>query len=545
MGRRVALAPFIPLAWVLVTLAAGCARDEVKTDRSSEPVRQSPDDQAVRPVSLPDVSGAAASVQRQLQGAYSSSIQKIESPASTASERGNAYGDLGKLFMAAEYPVSAEACFLNAQALMPGDERWPYYLGHLYRKRGDLAKSAASFERTLRLQPGDLAALIWLGDVYLAQARPEAAESPLTKALSLQPRSVAALFGLGRVAVARHEYAAAVQYLEKALTLDRGASVVHYPLALAYRGLGEVQKAEAHLRQPHAGEIGPPDPLMDDLGGLLESAAAYEFRGIRALDRGDSQGAAAYFRKGIELAPDRAPLHHRLGTALMITGDARGALEQFEEALRLDPRLARAHYSLGVILLSSGKTEEAIERLSAAVKYEPNYVEAHFLLANALRERGQLREAVSHYEQIVRIDPRIAQAWLEEGMALVRLKRYQEARDRLIKGMEVHPDHPGFAHMLARLMAAAPDDRVRDGQRALALIQGLLTNHRDPDTGETMAMALAELGRYEDAATWQREAIAAAKQAGDDGLAQRMGENLKRYQRHEPCRTPWREDDMP
>ena len=32
--------------------------------------------------------------------------------------------------------------------------------------------------------------------------------------------------------------------------------------------------------------------------------------------------------------------------------------------------------------------------------------------------------------------------------------------------MKAFPDQPGFAHALARLLAAAPDDRVRDGARA-------------------------------------------------------------------------------
>ena len=100
--------------------------------------------------------------------------------------------------MAAEYRDAAEPCFLNAQALMPSDRRWPYYLAHLYRLRNEPAKSAAFFEKALQLRPDDVAALVWLGGVYLLQGRPEPAEPLFTKALSLQPRLAAALFGLGR-----------------------------------------------------------------------------------------------------------------------------------------------------------------------------------------------------------------------------------------------------------------------------------------------------------------------------------------------------------
>ena len=42
---------------------------------------------------------------------------------------------------------------------------------------------------------------------------------------------------------------------------------------------------------------------------------------------------------------------------------------------------------------------------------------------------------------------------------------------------------------------------------------------------------------------WQREAIAAAEQSGDRGIAQRIADNLRLYEARKPCRTPWRPDE--
>ena len=83
--------------------------------------------------------------------------------------------------------------------------------------------------------------------------------------------------------------------------------------------------------------------------------------------------------------------------------------------------------------------------------------------------------------------------------------------------MNTYPDQPGFAHALARLLAAAPDDRVRDGRRALALMQTLLQQQKTMALAETMAMTLAESGEYEQAVKWQRDAMAAAEPGGQDG----------------------------
>jgi tetratricopeptide (TPR) repeat protein len=228
---------------------------------------------------------------------------------------------------------------------------------------------------------------------------------------------------------------------------------------MAYRGMGNLEQAEAHLRQRAPGEILPPDPLREQLDGLLESAVAYEVRGARALDDAEWTKAVEYFRKGIELAPGEPSLRHKLGTALAMTGDTQGAATQFEEVTRRWPTFAKAQYSLGVILAASGRHREAIEHFAAAVKSEPAYVEAQLQWAEALRNSGRFGESLPHYEQAMRLDPRIADARLGYAMALAGLKRYDDARVQLTEGRMLYPTRPEFAETLARL--PIPDGKPR------------------------------------------------------------------------------------
>ena len=58
-----------------------------------------------------------------------------------------------------------------------------------------------------------------------------------------------------------------------------------------------------------------------------------------------------------------------------------------------------------------------------------------------------------------------------------------------------------------------------------------------------VAMALAELGQYDQATQWQRGAIDAAMKQGRTELGERMAANLRLYESHTPCRTPWRDDE--
>jgi len=129
-------------------------------------------------------------------------------------------------------------------------------------------------------------------------------------------------------------------------------------------------------------------------------------------------------------------------------------------------------------------------------------------------------------------------------MGLVRLGRYREARDRLERDVQSFPDQPGIAHALARLLAAAPDDQIRDGERAVRMVGELTkTQPRTPVLIETMAMALAEVGRFEEAVKRQSEAMEAARGAGRTDMAAQLAANLRLYQGRRPCRMPWTSDD--
>lgn len=487
--------------------------------------------------SLPDLSRAAESVQSQLREHSAALTRVTANPKVSPGELADAYGAMGMLLMAAEYREAAEAYLLDAETLAPDAARWPYYLAHLYRAAGDNAKSQEEFERVIRLQPRNVSALVWLGDTFLDQGRPEAAQPLFDRALADDPQSIAALVGLGGAALARSDYARAVDHLERALALDPRARAIHYQLAMAYRGLGRPDKADAHLRLRAPGTIRPTDPLMAELETILESPVAYEVRGAKALDERDFAAAAHYFRKGIDLAPGESALHHKLGTALYLSGDPRGAANEFGEALRLSPAFAKAHYSLGVMLAADGRTADALAHLNAAVRADPAYVEARVRLADVLRRSGRSAESLSRYAEAAAIDPRALDAALGYVLALVDLHRYREARDRLQENVQQYPNRPEFIHALVRLLTAAPDAAVRDGQQALLLMRGVLEREpRGVDVGELMAMTQAELGQYGEAVTWQREALAMAERLSRPDLVRRLTETLARYERRQPCR---------
>ena len=397
-------------ALAAVLVVAGCRSAE----NTSAPVSGA----ALPAVQLPDLSNTSDAFRAQAQQHFAG-LQTTRDA--------NAYGEFGKLLLAAEYYDAATPPLLHAQALAPKEFRWTYYLGHVYRERSEWADAAAAFERALAVRPDDVAALVWLGEVRLAQGQAEAAERAFQRAADIEPRANATWFGLGRAALARRDYRRAVDTLERALALDPLASSIRYPLAQAYRALGDSAKADAHLAQRGDVQPGMPDPLLRELEGLLENALAYEARAREALERGDWESTIAAARAGLRLASGtpavEASLRHRLGTALAQTGHPDEAFQEFERAVQVQPDFARGHYSLGIMLSAAGRPADAIARLSTAIKLNPGYVEARVALGEILLAIGRASDALVQYDAALEVAPDFAPAREGRDAALARRRQ--------------------------------------------------------------------------------------------------------------------------
>lgn len=494
---------------------------------------------------LPDISKLVPSVQRQITEQHDWLVKTLAKADATATDRANAHGELGRLFMAAQLPDAALAEFTAAESSNPSDYRWPYFMAQLAKSAGDLPKAQRLFEHVLQLKPDDMDSLVWLGDVSLAAGNLDVAERTFARALQLDPNSVSAKYGAGRTALAKGNHREAVAQLESALSLNPKATAAHYPLSQAYAALGDTAKSAEHLALRRDGRIAPRDTLMVELDSLLQSPQSFETLGIRRLDEENWPGAAEMFRKGLALAPDQPSLHHRLATALSMMQDEKGAIAEFEAAVALSPEYFPSQFSLGVLAQEKGQHAQAIERFTAALKARPNYTEARLRLASSLRRTGKLADALAAYREALGTAPDNPEARMGTVMVLSKLRRDREAKQTLEDALKASGGDLVAMHALARVLSASPDASVRDGRRAMDLVQQMMQRGRTLDLGETYAMTLAELGQFREAQALQRDLIAAADRAGMTPMKARLASRLALYDRAEPCRTPWTDEEMP
>ena len=191
------------------------------------------------------------------------------------------------------------------------------------------------------------------------------------------------------------------------------------------------------------------------------------------------------------------------------------------------PRGAQATLAVGLLAalavatrVQVGTWRDSVTLARRAVTVtEGNYV-MHFNLAAALDEQGDLPGALASYGEAVRLRPDLAAFRVNHGAALARSGRGAEAVAEYETAIRLAPRDAAARNNLAWLRATHPDAALRDGAQARALA-GALARERpaDPDTLDLLAAALAESGRFADAARTADAAVTAAQRAGRAPLA--------------------------
>ncbi len=449
----------------------------------------------------------------------------------------DAYGQAGRLYHAYELVDPAAVCYANAARLSPRDFRWTYLLAVLDHQEGRVEQGIGGYQRALELQPKSVPAWVRLGEAYLADRKLEGARDALTRALEISPGNAAALAALGQVALSEKRYDVAVERLQAALKASPESNRLHHPLGLAYRGVGDMDKARHHLGLRGKVGVKPADPLIDELPELKLGERVFLLRGHMAFRAGRYPEAVEAFRAALSARPDSVRAKVNLGSALAQTGDRDGAIASYREALEHEPENRTARFNLGVLLAQAGDADGAAEALKGAVELAPDDVEAHLELARILRRIGRGEEALIHASRGVELDLSREDGRLLEAQILVQLRRFGDARQRLEAAHAMMPDAGRTMVALAKLLAASPDLSQRDGPRAVELALAVYQSSGDVHHAETLAMALAESGRCEEAAALQTKALEAARKGGAEALAVSLAETLAQFERR-PCRMP-------
>lgn len=438
---------------------------------------------SVPPLPKLPIENFASPMREQIREAYDEVLRSPEAPGSN--------GRLGMILYAYEHLQFAEVCFERARAFDSKDMRWIYFLGRTQAALGKHDQAEVSLRAALQQNPDYLPAQLALGESLLTAGKLDEGRRVYEAALARHPASAAAFYGLGRIRAARKELAPAVELLRKACDLYPDFGAAHYALALAYRDLGDVTKAQEQLSQYQKNKLGwpgTPDPLLAEIDEFKTGAIAHLKRGVRLEAAGQMQAAAEEHERSLQLDPKQVQAHVNLITLYAKLGQVDKAEQHYREAVKLNANFPESHYNYGVLLTGQQRYTEAAEAFSRALEISPHYAEAHNNYAYLLMISGRLDEAAKHYRAAIKNQPNYRFAHFNLARILVNQGKIDEAINHLLQILTPEDQEtPSYTYALAAAYARAGNrekalKHMRDArQRAVALGQSSVLSSIEKD----------------------------------------------------------------
>jgi tetratricopeptide (TPR) repeat protein len=197
---------------------------------------------------------------------------------------------------------------------------------------------------------------------------------------------------------------------------------------------------------------------------------------------GDTDNAIQEYRRALELNPNNAEAHLRLGFLMYnVKKMHEEGMTHYNKAIQLDPSDPRIHHDLGMALLHQRQFDEAIKHLSEALQRMPNGLDKqynsvgmHYNLALALTYAGRPKDAITHFAEILRLDPNNAPVHYKLAIMLADQRDLDESLKHYAAAIQLKPDidtSPILHYLLAMNYAETRrfSEAVLSAEKALGL----------------------------------------------------------------------------
>ena len=267
-------------------------------------------------------------------------------------------------------------------------------------------------------------------------------------------------------------------------------------------------------------------------------AEAHNSLGNALMKQGKNREAEFHFLIATRLSPDFYQAHNNLAIVLYNQGKIEAAGKEYLATMKLNPTLPGVHFNYGNLLINNGRPAEAISQYREYLRLAPGNPHAEYALAKGLVMAGELDEAAAHYRVVLKIGPQSVPAHFEYGVLLNMQKKYREAIGEYREVLRLQPDHADAMKTLAWILAVNPDSSLRNGAEAVRLAKRSceLDGEKDPARLDTLAAALAEAGRFDEAAQAAEKAHALALADGQNDFAEKIRAHLELYRASKPLR---------
>ena len=332
--------------------------------------------------------------------------------------------------------------------------------------------------------------------------------------------------------------------------------------ALTWSNRGIVRNAQGRAK----------DALIDiDYAIKLEPkyANAHYNRGVVLSGISSNVEAIKSFDKAIELNDKNPWFFISRGSALQAAGKPEAAEKDYKAAIELNKRIADSYVGLSNLYLAKDELTDAFDWADKAVETQSRNAMALNSRGLIFYKQDKFDDAMYDLNRAIRYAPRLPIAYSNRGICNVALKNYEEALEdhdkaidlsdsavsRINRGVaymgngdfekakadfavaeEMAPKFSEVLNATAWFLATCPKGQFRNGGEALKKAEAACEagDSKVWYHVETLAAASAEVGEFDDAVKYAKQA---AKLAKSDSEKAKCLELLKLFEDKKPYRT--------
>jgi tetratricopeptide (TPR) repeat protein len=184
--------------------------------------------------------------------------------------------------------------------------------------------------------------------------------------------------------------------------------------------------------------------------------------------------------------------------------------------------------------MARGEWDKVVKVCGEAIRRNPKDAYAYIGRGLAFSQTRQWDAALSSYTDAIRLDPRDgtgligrAEAYMWQGNPDKAIGDYEAA-------IRLEPSRSEPYNDLAWLLATSRVDAVRDGAKAVELATKAceLSDWKEAAHIDTLAAAFAEVGKFDEAVKYQKQAVALAGPTSKERAE--LQQHLELYQQHKP-----------
>lgn len=256
-------------------------------------------------------------------------------------------------------------------------------------------------------------------------------------------------------------------------------------------------------------------------------------RGIAWKNKKEYDKAIHDYDEALQIDPRYSHAFYHRGMAWFIKKENDKAISDFGEAIEIDPRYVAAYYERGLVWMDKKDYDKAIDDFGDAVRFDPKHSQAFYRRGLAWRWKKDYDKAIHDYDEAIRLNPKYVYALQSRGLVFRFTKQYEKSIRDYEEAIKLDPKYAPSQSQLSWLLATCPEEKYRDGKRAVALAKKACElTHDDPFNLDILAVAYAETGNFSEAIKCENRAMASAafeKQSGSNAR-----KRLKLFEENKP-----------